>query len=134
MSAQLLNEVADVAERLAGRHAHAHVRRRMTDADTETKAPLGDLVHEGGALREVADRACVDRGDRGAEPDALGDVRQRLAQRHVAEDAGCVDARKPAPLDLARNLERGAAPPRHGDQADRRKLLWHRFLPLFYAS
>ena len=39
MGAQLLNEVADVAERLARRHAHAHVRRRVTDADAETEAP-----------------------------------------------------------------------------------------------
>ena len=134
MGAQLGDEIADVAEGLARRHAHAHVRRRMADADAETEAPAGDLVHEGRALREVADRARVDRRNRGAEHDALGDMRQRLAQRHVAEDARRIDAGKAPPLDLAGELERGAAAPRHGDQADRRKLLRHRLLPLFYAS
>ena len=134
VGAQLVDEIADVAERLAGGHAHAHMRRRMTDADAEPEAAAGDLVHEGGALREVADRARVDRRDGGGEHDALGDVRQRLAQRHVAEHARRIDPRKAPPLDLAGDFERGAAAPRHGDQADRRKLLRHSSPPPFYAS
>ena len=130
VGAEFLDETADVGQRLARRHAHAHVRRRMAHADAEPEAAAGDLVQEGRALCEVADRARVDRRNRGAEDDALRHVRQRLAQRHVAEEAGRKDARKPAPLDLARDLERGAAPAWHGDQADRRTLLWHRsFLP-----
>ena len=87
------------------------------------KRPARDLVHEGGALREIAHRAGIDRRDRGGEGDALGDVAQRLAQRHVGKHAGRVNAGEAAPLDFACDLERGPPPAGHGDQADGRKLL-----------
>ena len=76
------------------------------------------LVHEGGALSEVADRARVDRRDGGGEGDALGDMAQRLAQRHVGEHAGRIDAGETALLDRASDLQRGAPPSGHGHQAD----------------
>ena len=128
--AQLLDEGADVGERFAWRHAHAHVRRGVADADAESEAAAGDLVHEGRALREIAYGARIDRCDRGGERDAIGDVAQRLAQRHVGEHAGRVDGGEAAPLDFACRLERGTAPSRNGNQADGRKLLGHRVLLL----
>ena len=55
---------------LPWRDAHAHVAGAMRDADAQTEASAGNLVHERGTLREVADRAGIDRCDSGAERDA----------------------------------------------------------------
>src|SRR5581483_827281 len=59
---------------------------------------------------------------------ALGDVRQRLAERHVGEHAWRIDAGEAAPLDLARRLQRHPPPTGHGHEADCLKLLPHRVL------
>ena len=96
---------ARVAERLADGNAHALVARRMGHADAEAEAPAGDLVHERGTLREVQHGARIDRRDGGAERDALGVPRHRLALRHVAVHAGRVDAGEAAPLDVARDVD-----------------------------
>ncbi len=93
---------------------------RMRDADAEAEAAAGDLVDIGGAVREILDRAGIDRRDRGGERDALGCQRQRRALRHVAEDARHVEPGKAAPLGLARDVERDAPPPGHGDERERR--------------
>src|SRR5262245_36855216 len=100
----------------------------MAHADAEAESRPGDLVQEGGALGEIAHRAGVDGRDRGAKLDALGHVRQRLAKRHVGKYAGRIDARKSAPLNLARELKGGPPPTGHGDQADGGELSGHRLL------
>ena len=70
LRAEPFDEAARVAERLAGRHAHAHMDWPVRHADAEAEAAAGNLVHERGALREVADGAGIDRRDGGAELDA----------------------------------------------------------------
>src|SRR5262249_30245059 len=82
------------------------------DADAEAKAPARDLVQERGALGEVVERARVDRRNCGAERDALGRQSKRVAQGEIGKAARRIDAGKAAPLDLAREIEREAAPPR----------------------
>ena len=72
VGAQLGDERADVAERRARLHAHALERRARATRRCRTEAAARELVHEGGALGEIADRARVDGRDRGAERDALG--------------------------------------------------------------
>ncbi len=116
--AQLLDEGARVAERLADRHAHALMARRVRHADAEAEAAAGDLVHERGTLREVQHRARVDRRDGGAERDALGVPGHRLALRHVAEHAGRVDAGEAASLDVAREVDGQAAAAGDGNEGD----------------
>src|SRR5205814_6159478 len=70
---------------------------------------------KGGALREILDRAGIDRRDRGAEDGASGGQRQGCALRHVAEHARHVEAGKAAPLRLPRYIEGDMPPPRNGN-------------------
>jgi len=69
-------------------------------------------------VREILDRAGIDRRNRGAKGDALGGERQSRALRHVAESARHVNAGKAAPLDFAREVECLTPPPWHGNEAD----------------
>src|ERR1700733_11693890 len=94
------HEVADIAERLSRRDAHADMRRPMRDADAELEPAARDFVDIGRAMGEIVDRGGIDRRDRGGEGDALGGEGQTNALRHVAERAGNLDLWKPAPLDF----------------------------------
>jgi hypothetical protein len=67
---------------------------------------------------EFLGRLRIDRCDRGGERDALGGERQPKALRHVAVLARDGDPGKAAPLDLARDIEGGAALPRRGDEIE----------------
>src|SRR5438309_659642 len=67
----------------------------------------------------------IDRRDRGGEGNALGRERQAEALRHVAVLARNGNAGKAAPLDLAREIERGAPLPRWGDEIERGQLRGH---------
>src|SRR5437763_2059164 len=100
--------------------------RRVRDPDPYTDPPTGGLVDKGGALREILDRAGIDRRDRGAEDGASGGQRQGCALRHVAEHARHVEAGKAAPLRLPRYIEGDMPPPRNGNQAQRRQGFGHR--------
>ena len=73
------------------------------------------------ALREIADRAGVDGGDGAGKLDAMGDVTERFAQRHVGKQARREDRREAAPFDLAGNFERGLPPAGYGHQTDGRQ-------------
>ena len=125
LRAKFLHEVADVAQRLAGCDAHADMRRPVRHADPQPEPAARHLVHHRGTLGEVADRALVDRRDRGAERHAGRVPGQRLAQRHVAEHAGRVDAGETAPLDLLRDFDGAAAAAGNGDEADGGQDLGH---------
>ena len=115
LGAELLHEPTDVSQRLAGRDAHPHMRRPMRHADPQPETTAGHLVHHRRALSEIANRALVDWRDCGAERDVCGVPRQRLAQRHVAEHAGRVDAGKTPTLNLLCDLDEGA-PAADGDR------------------
>ena len=75
-------------------------------------------MHEGGTLREIADRAGVDGGDGAGKLDAMGDVTERFAQRQVGKQARREDRREAAPFDLAGNFERGLPSTGYGHQTD----------------
>ena len=77
-------------------------------------------------LREFLDGLGIDRRDRGREGDALGRQRQRGALRHLGVRTRHLDHGEAAALDLAREVECGAASPgsairlRAGISRDRR--------------
>ena len=79
------------------------------DADAEVEAPARELVDQRRRLRVVGGVAHVEVRDRRAERDALRRERERLAEPDPVAEARAVDAREAARLDLARELERGAA-------------------------
>ena len=112
---ELLDKGANVAKRLARLDLHAEIGRCVGDADAELKPPAGNLVQIGGVLRELVDRLRVDRRYGGGKRNALGCQREADALRHVAERTRHRDPGKAAPLDLARNIERGTPAPRLGD-------------------
>ena len=116
----LRDKGADVAERLARGHAHPHVTRPVRDADAELEPPARHLVDIRGAVREFLDRLRIDRRDRGGEGDALGRERQPGTLRHVGVGTRHLDHREAAALDLAREVQRGAAASGFGDQVEGR--------------
>ena len=122
----LFDKGAGIGERLSHGDAEPLMHRAMGDADAKAKPPARDLVDIGRTRREFFGRLRIDWRDRGAERDPFGSECQACALRHVAEPARHIDARKAAPLDLARDIERSPPPPRHGNEADRRKRFGHR--------
>jgi hypothetical protein len=90
----------------------------MCDTDAEAEAAARDLVHEGGALREVQHGAGIDRRDRGAERDAVGAPAHRLTLRHVAVHAGRVDTSVPTAFDVAGDFEGEAAAAGYCDEGN----------------
>ena len=120
IGAVLRDKGTDVAERLAGGHAHPHVTRTVRDADAELKPSARDLVDIRGAVREFLRRLRIDRRDRGGEGDAFGRQRQPRTLRHVGVGTRYLDHREAAALDLAREVQRGAAASGFGDQVEGR--------------
>src|SRR5438445_12732914 len=105
------------------------MHRAMGDPDTKAEAPARNLMDVGGTSCELLGCLGIDRRNRGAEGDPLGGECQARALRHIAVSARHVDPGKAAPLDLAGDLQRFAAPPWHGDKADRGHRLRQRRLP-----
>src|SRR5438128_2291090 len=102
--------------------------RAVGDPNPKAETSARNLVDVGGACCEFLRRLGIDRRDRGAEGDPLGCQRQTRALRHVAVPARRINAGKPAPLDLTRDVERLTPPAGHGDEADRGQRLRHRWL------
>jgi hypothetical protein len=100
--------------------------RRVRDADAKAKTATRDLMDIRGCLREILDGAGIDRRDAGAENHPLGGEGQRRALRHVGKLARHVEAREPAALGFARDIQGLAPPPRHGNQSEGGHRIGHR--------
>jgi hypothetical protein len=80
-------------------------------------------------LREILDRAGVDRGDARADQHPLGGKGQCRTLRDVAKAARHVDAGEAAALRLARDLQGLPPPPWHGNESKRGHRIGHSFSP-----
>ena len=104
--AHRLDVVPHVAERLAGVDAKALDHGTVGDPDAQPEPAFGDLVQVARRRRECHRVLEVDRLDRRAEFDRVGDVGDRQAQTHRITEARAVDAGEAPPFDVGDEFER----------------------------
>src|SRR6185436_20626723 len=111
VAARLVDEPADVVQRLAGGQAQTLVGGAVAHADTEAEASPRQLVDRRRRLRVLEGVARIDVGDAGPERDLAGGHRERLAEPEPVAGTRTVDPREALALEALGQLQRRPPPP-----------------------
>src|SRR5215510_12183681 len=121
-SAEILDELAYVAERLSHLQPQPLMYRTVTDANAEAEAAVRDLVDKCRALRIIERVPGVDIGNIGAEGNLMGDEGQSFAHSHAIAHTSAVNTREAFVFEPVGQFKRCLSPLGHRSQTYRRFL------------